>query len=103
MGEVVFIDTSVLVNLLDVPNMNSHREHVAEVFRAGQGKGMTYVIPVTTIIEAGNHIAQIQGHGDLRHECARRLVDALKMALVDQPPWVLTGSVWDHGSVHRAG
>jgi hypothetical protein len=109
MSEVVFIDTSVLVNLLDVPGKNANRDQITAEFLADQGRRTTFVLPVTTIIESGNHIAQLQGSGQVRRACADRLVKALKAALLAHPPWVLTGEVWDaamvdaviHGSEQR--
>jgi hypothetical protein len=99
MSEVVFIDTSVLVNLLDVPHLNADRKEVVATFLTDQVKGATFVLPVTTIIETGNHIAQIQGVGDIRRACAERLVGALRAALEAQPPWVLIGEVWNQAMV----
>lgn len=95
MGEAVFIDTSVFVNLLNVPYMNADHHSVRDSFLAGQKSDVTYVLPVTTIIETGNHIAQLSGHGDVRHQCAERFVGALLAALDAQPPWVLAGHAWD--------
>ena len=99
MSEVVFIDTSILVNLLDVQGKNADRRKVVAAFLAGQANGATFVLPVTTIIETGNHIAQVHGPGDARRACAERLVAALENALIAAPPWVLTGEVWDHALV----
>jgi hypothetical protein len=107
MGEVVFIDTSVFVNLLDVPQLNADRAVVVKDFTVSQRQDATFVLPVTTIIETGNHIAQISGRGDVRHDCAQRFVGALKAALAAQPPWVLAGHAWDGQMidliVHGAG
>lgn len=77
MREVVFIDTSILVNLLDIQGRNADRREVVAEFLAGQAKQTTFVLPVTTIIETGNHIAHVHGPGDARRACAARLVAAL--------------------------
>jgi hypothetical protein len=107
MAELVLIDTSVLLNILDVPGKNSDRKQIEADFAVGIGRGQTFVLPVTSIIETGNHIAQLSG-GD-RRRCAERLVRTLEAALESNPPWVLTGAVWDQvmlgsilsGAVHR--
>jgi len=107
MGEAVFIDTSVFLNLLDVPHRNADRTEVAGTFKKDQQSGATFVLPVSTIIETGNHIAQVQGRGNTRRGCAQRFVGALKAAVQAQPPWVLTGHAWDDDMVdlivHGAG
>lgn len=100
MTEMVFIDTSILLNLIDVPGKNSDRTAVAADFRKQQAEGATFVLPVTTIIESGNHIAQLEGYGQLRRQCADKLVAALKAALIDEPPWVLTDAAWTADMVH---
>ncbi len=97
---MVFIDTSILLNLLDVPGKNSDRDLVAADFKKRQTEGATFVLPVTTIIETGNHIAQLDHSGQRRRQCAEKLVSALTAALIDEPPWVLTGAAWNATMVH---
>lgn len=59
MGDVVFVDTSVLLNVLDVPGKNSDHVEVASTFKQRVQEGHTFVIPATSVIEVGNHIAQL--------------------------------------------
>lgn len=99
MTEMVFIDTSILLNLLDVPGKNSDGDPVTADFRKWQAEGAIFVLPVTTIIETGNHIAQLDGQGQLRRQCAERLVDARKATLINKSPWVLTGTAWNEAMV----
>lgn len=109
MADLVLIDTSVLLNILDVPNRNADRASVVRTFAAGQRRRDAFVLPVTSIIETGNHIAQLPSGGQ-RRACAARLISALDIACVDDaPPWTLTGAAWDnalitaiiHGTEHR--
>ena len=93
MRSATFIDSSILTNILNVPGKNAHHSVVVTEFLARQAAGTTFVLPVTTIVETGNHVAQLTGAA--RHSCGQRLVDALHKALVDLPPWVLTGVGWD--------
>ena len=89
---VQFIDTSVLVEVLDVPGHNArHAEVFAEMERR-MDAGVTFVLPVTTIIETGNHIAQC--HGD-RCGAAERFVGALRLARAASPPWIVRDVAWD--------
>jgi hypothetical protein len=48
---------------------------------------------VTSIIETGSHIAQLNGRA--RRTCAERFVKALELAVDENPPWVLTRAAWD--------
>lgn len=94
MGDVVFVDTSVLLNVLDVPGKNSDREEVTSTFKKRVQEGHTFVIPATSVIEVGNHIAQLPD-GGLRRDRARRFERFLLASLQGTPPWVVSGLVWD--------
>ncbi|MGH9181685.1 MAG: hypothetical protein ACRDY5_08225, partial [Acidimicrobiales bacterium] len=86
MTTLTFVDTSVLCELLQVPGKSSPArgaEVAAEADRRQQA-GERFVIPITAVIETGNHIAQADGN---RYEVAGRLVGLLQMALADDSPW----------------
>src|SRR5262245_3202120 len=85
-GSLVFIDTSILTNFFDVPNKNSDRATVVKEFEQRRQAGATFVLPVTSIIETGNHIAQLNGNA--RRTCAQRFIRALELAVEENPPWV---------------
>jgi hypothetical protein len=85
---VTFIDTSVLCELLGVPgksNPVTGAEVTAEMERRWEA-GERFVIPVTSIIETGNHIAQCNGD---RFAVAGRLVRFLRSALDRRGPWLV--------------
>ena len=47
------------------------------------------VLPLATLIEAGNHIAQIKApHTQKRYSLAQALADILKKAVDEAPPWL---------------
>lgn len=86
MTTVTFIDTSVLLEILQVPGKSdaaTGAELVAEMDLRSQA-GERFVIPVTTIIETGNHIAQCDGD---RYQVAGRLVRLLRAAAEEDGPW----------------
>lgn len=66
---VHFIDTSVFVNIIDVPNMNDQRgtvmKELKELLKNRNKEKM--ILPFATIIETGNHIAQ-NGNGQQRRK-----------------------------------
>ena len=69
MSEIVLVDTSVLMNVLNVPGRNQDREAViAEFTRLVQG-GAHLFLPMAAVFEAGNHIAQL-ADGQARRSAA---------------------------------
>lgn len=100
MTAVVFLDTSILLNLLDVPGKNSDRDTVVSEFVLRQGEGDTFVIPATAVIEVGNHIAQLADGTERRHR-AERFAKFLQHSLDGVSPWVVSGLVWDHDFLGR--
>lgn len=89
---VWLIDTSVFVEILDVPGKAQQHKVVTDEFLARYKKGHRFVLPVTTIIETGNHIAQCSGN---RREAARRFIIALEKAKSESPPWIVRDVKWD--------
>ncbi len=79
MTEVVFLDSSVLFNILEVPRKCSDRASVVDEFTKLAGDGATPVFPLTAVIETGNVIAQLAGHD--RRVCMERFVGLLRQAL----------------------
>ena len=63
---VLILDTSILCCWLQVPGKDSfgsgdnhwNHERVSQVIDAEQSKNSLFVLPVASIIETGNHIAQ---------------------------------------------
>lgn len=92
MTTFTFVDTSVLCELLQVPGKSSPAKAAAVKAEADRryGSGERFVIPITAVIETGNHIAQAVGN---RYEVAGRLVGLLQMAVSETSPWrvLLTG------------
>ena len=86
MSSIFVVDTSVLLNILDVPGRNQAREAVlarlGELIEAGDH----LFIPMAAIVEVGNHIAQV-ANGAHRRAAAERFVVEVRQALSDQAPW----------------
>jgi predicted nucleic acid-binding protein len=86
MSAIVIVDTSVLLNILDVPGRNESRAEVlAELEKLIEASNHLF-IPMAAIIEVGNHIAQL-GNGALRRAAAERFVAEVRKALADEAPW----------------
>lgn len=88
-ARVTFIDTSVLCELLQVPGRCGQHESIRAEFVLRSEQGERFVIPITAVIETGNHIAQAAGN---RREAAKRFVALLGAAGSAEAPF----------TVHRA-
>jgi hypothetical protein len=89
MSSICLIDTSVFLNFLNVPNCNQDRALVLQDFQIYAESDCTFLLPMATIIETGNHIAQ-NGNGTMRRKTALRFVAEVKAALEGKAPWSLT-------------
>lgn len=97
-GTIVFIDTSVLCNLLRVHGKDQRSDEIAREMGKRVREGQVFVLPVTAVIETGNHIAQASGY---RYEAASRLADYLRLIVQQKAPWVLHEMEWDIPFLHR--
>lgn len=86
MSAIVIVDTSVLLNILDVPGRNERRTEVLAELGELIESGDHLFIPMAAIVEVGNHIAQL-GNGAQRRAAAERFVAEVKKALADEAPW----------------
>ncbi|WP_392476953.1 hypothetical protein [Nostoc sp. C110] len=86
MSSICLIDTSVFLNLLNVPNCNQERELVEQNFGEYVELDFTFLLPMATILETGNHIAQ-NGDGRMRRTTAIRFVEQVKAAFNGEAPW----------------
>lgn len=85
---VKFIDTSVMLNLLEVPNMCKDAEEVKEQWRQNLDAKDVLIMPTATIIETGNHIAHI-ANGNRRREIAGKFGEFLRKTAEGEAPWQL--------------
>lgn len=86
MSSIYLIDTSIFLEILNVPNYNQHRASVLEDFKTYSLAGCTFLLPMATILETGNHIAQ-NGDGTMRRKTAKRFVKEVKEAFTGVAPW----------------
>lgn len=94
MPTVWFVDTSVLVNLLDLKHFNQDREAVEEGFKSRLAAKDTLILPITAVIETGNHIAHID-EGYHRREAAEKFAGILRSTCDGTAPWQLHSVQWD--------
>ena len=86
MNTVCIIDTSVFLNILDVPGKNQNKNAANQAFNDYVELNATFILPMATIIETGNHIAQ-NGDGATRRKTAERFCKAVKSTFNGEAPW----------------
>ena len=86
MSAIVIVDTSVLLNIMDVPDRNQHKPAVLDRLSTLIDTGDHLFIPMAAIVEVGNHIAQVR-NGALCRAAAERFMKEVRAALADEAPW----------------
>lgn len=86
MSNVHFVDTSVLVELLNVPNMNERHAQAEEEYNDLAARGDVFVLPVAVLVETGNHIAHIS-NGTMRRQIAKRFSALIQQAMKSEGNW----------------
>jgi hypothetical protein len=86
---ICIIDTSIFCEILRVPHMDGVADQVLDELKAKYAGGEKLLLPMTTILETGNHIGH-NGDGNQRREAARRFVREVKQAIQGDAPYVPT-------------
>jgi hypothetical protein len=86
---ICIVDTSVFCNILEVPNLCQDREEVLNRLEELLDEGATLLLPLATIYETGNHIAQ-NGDGRERRNAAERFAKQVNLALQGENPFTPT-------------
>jgi len=86
MTSVCLLDTSIFVEILDLPGMADHREKIMGDLGEKIQARESLFLPMATILETGNHIGQ-NGDGRQRRACAERFVEQVSQALDGQSPF----------------
>ena len=60
MPPIIIVDTSVLLNVLDVPGFNQDRNAVLDEFGELVDAGASLLLPMGAVFETGNHIADVR-------------------------------------------
>lgn len=94
MPTVWFVDTSVLVNLLDLDGFNQDKKAVADDLKRRLAAKDALILPITAIIETGNHIAH-HGDGSHRRAVAEKFATILQHTRNGTAPWQLHSVQWD--------
>lgn len=86
MNAVCLLDTSIFVEILNVPGKaQQHRQTLQQLGERIQARQSLF-LPMATIFETGNHIGQIKDGGSRRH-CAQLFVEQVAQALQGSSPF----------------
>ena len=80
------VDTSVFLNVLDVPIFNQNRAQILALFEQRIQAGDSFLLPFTTILESGNHIAQLND-GNQRRRFSIQFSNMVLQSLAGEAPW----------------
>lgn len=86
MGAICLIDTSIFLEILNVPKKASQSELIFQELKEKFEAGESLFLPMATILETGNHIAQ-NGDGNQRRICAETFVVQVTQALEGKSPF----------------
>ena len=87
-SEVVIVDTTVLLNVLNVPRRNQDHHEVCDQLEELVEAGANLLLPLAAVFETGNHIAQLPDGGQRRRH-AEVFRDQVQIAVNGEAPWAL--------------
>ena len=74
MTDICLLDTSILLNILNVPSKNEAHSKIVTDLEAYIELGCEFIIPFVVAVEVGNHISQ-NGDGNTRRKVAQAFVE----------------------------
>jgi hypothetical protein len=89
MSALVLLDTSVYLNILDVPSFNQDREVILDEFEIRFQDQDLFFLPMATIWETGNHIADL-ANGSIRYQYGKKLLEDITKAINGEVPYRAT-------------
>lgn len=89
MADICLLDTSILLNILDVPNRNNEKKEVIADFQTYIESNCRFIIPFVVAVEVGNHISQ-NGDGTMRRQTAERFVDMMQRTFNGELPFEIS-------------
>ncbi|MCX7628149.1 MAG: hypothetical protein N2Z69_07055 [Methylophilaceae bacterium] len=89
MSAIVLLDTSVYLNVLDVPGFNQDCAAVLDEFERSIRAGDYFLLPLASVWETGNHIADLTD-GQTRRRFGEKLVADVTKAFKGDTPYRAT-------------
>jgi hypothetical protein len=91
---VWFVDTSILCNIIPVPGKDQQQTLIKARLKDMRGSGDVLILPVTAVVETGNHISQLRNGHD-RRKAATTLQQLVRLVIERKAPWQLHAFWWD--------
>lgn len=88
-NSIIIIDTSIFLNVLEVPNKCQDKECVFKQFEEFIELEAIFVLPMATIVETGNHIAQ-NGDGSIRRKTAKKFCGHIMKVINGEAPYKIS-------------
>ena len=89
MADICLLDTSILLNILDIPSKSQNKNTVMKDFRLYIDAECRFIIPLVVAVEVGNHISQ-NGDGTIRRQTAQRFVDMMQSTFNGDLPFEIS-------------
>lgn len=89
MADICLLDTSILLNILNVPNKNQDITRVRADFKVYAESNCRFIIPLVVAVEVGNHISQ-NGNGDTRRKTAEQFVKMMQSTFSGELPFEIS-------------
>ncbi|MDD2407708.1 MAG: hypothetical protein PHF02_02575 [Tepidiphilus sp.] len=89
MSAIVLLDTSIYLNVLDIPGFNQDRDKVLGEFQAAIEADDHFLLSLATVWETGNHIADL-GDGQTRRRYGKKLLADVTKAFQGEAPYRAT-------------
>ena len=86
---ICLVDTSILCELFEVPNRCRDAAGVLDEMSRKVERKESLLLPMSTILETGNHIGQ-NGDGRQRRRTAKTFVDLIQKAIRGETPFTPT-------------
>lgn len=83
---IILLDTSIILNVLDVPGRNTDRIDVFTQLEEEIKVGSNLLLPFVTILEVGSHISRLAS-GNHRRDFAQKFVTQVQAAFDGKAPW----------------
>lgn len=94
MRQLQLLDTSILVELLQVPGECARHHATVAEFEARSVPPTELQMPVASIVEAGAHVGRV-ANGHERRACAGRFAKMVRSTVDREAPWSFTPLDWD--------
>lgn len=99
-GAIGLLDTSIFVAIVGVPTKDDNRAEVLEEMGELIKDGTTLLLPMTAILETGNHIGQ-NGKGGQKRMAAERFVKLVRQAIQGEAPWSISNPPFDSVAIDQ--